>query len=268
MNLDGQHVPAFSDQRVRQAMYQAIDRQSITDNIFLGYGEAAIGTQPPLSPSYDPSKMQPSYDFDQNAAKQLLADAGWTDTNGNGIVDKDGKDLKLSIVYVGGDATVDSMLSYLQEAWKAVGVDVQLENISGDVLQQRLFDGDFDLSLLAINLTPDGSQGLLFTCSAHDDRLQLRDVLQPGIRWVRCPAVPRVRSGKARAAADSALADRLARFACRPDPVRRRADRLQRAHPQLLPERVRIPLEPAFCLGRFGILIDDFGGRYSCRVLR
>ncbi len=166
MNLDGQRVPAFSDQRVRQAMYQAIDRQSITDNIFLGYGEPAIGTQPPLSPAYDPAQMQPAYQFDQNAARKLLADAGWDDSNGNGIVDKDGKELKLSIVYVGGDATVDSMLSYLQEAWKAVGVDVQLENLSGDVLQQRLFDGDFDLSLLAINLTPDGSQGLMFTCDA------------------------------------------------------------------------------------------------------
>jgi peptide/nickel transport system substrate-binding protein len=167
MNLDGQRVPAFSDQRVRQAMYQAIDRQSITDNIFLGYGEAAIGTQPPLSPSYDPAKMQPEYTYDPNAAKQLLTDAGWTDTNDNGVVDKDGKDLKLSIAYVGGDATVDSMLSYLQEAWKAIGVEVQLENISGEVLQQQLLDGNFDLSLLAINLTPDGSQGLLFTCEAQ-----------------------------------------------------------------------------------------------------
>src|SRR6185369_10799843 len=90
MNLDGQRVPAFADQRVRQAMYQAIDRQSITDNIFLGYGEPAVGTQPPLSPSYDPSQMQPAYPYDQNAAKQLLADAGWTDTNNDGTVDKDG----------------------------------------------------------------------------------------------------------------------------------------------------------------------------------
>jgi peptide/nickel transport system substrate-binding protein len=166
MNMDNTRVPAFSDQRVRQAMYQSIDRQSITDNIFLGFGEAAVGSQPPLSPAYDPSQMQPAYKYDPAAAQTLLADAGWTDTDDNGVVDKDGDDLKLSIVYVGGDATVDAMLSYMQEAWNKIGIEVDLENISGEVLQQRLFDGEFDLSLIAINLTPDGSQGLLFTCDS------------------------------------------------------------------------------------------------------
>jgi peptide/nickel transport system substrate-binding protein len=166
MNMDGQRVPAFSDQRVRQAMYQALDRKSITDNIFLGFGEPAVGTQPPLSPSYDPAKMQPSYAYDPAAAKQLLADAGWTDTNGNKVVDKDGKDLKLTITYVGGDATVDSMLAYMQEAWKQIGVDVEVQNISGDLLLQQLSDRDFDMSVILINLPPDGSQGLLFTCDA------------------------------------------------------------------------------------------------------
>jgi peptide/nickel transport system substrate-binding protein len=167
LNVDNLRVPAFSDQRVRQAMYQAIDRDSITRDIFLGFGEAAIGTQPPLSPAYDPNQLQPPYAYDPAAASQLLADAGWSDSNDNGIVDKDGDDLKLSIVYVGGEATVDSLLSYMQEAWRAVGIQVELQNISGEVLQERLFDGDFDLSLIAINLTPDGNQGLLFTCVSN-----------------------------------------------------------------------------------------------------
>ncbi len=166
MNMDGERVPAFSDQRVRQAMLQAIDRQSITDNIFAGFGEPAVGTQPPLSPAYDPTQMQPPFEYNPDAARQLLADAGWTDSNDNGSVDQNGEELSLSILYVGGDATVDQMLAYMQESWTAIGVKVELENLGGEILQQRLYDGDFDLSLIAINLTPDGGQGILFTCDA------------------------------------------------------------------------------------------------------
>jgi peptide/nickel transport system substrate-binding protein len=154
LNVDGQREPAFADKRVRQAMYQAIDRQTLTDTIFAGFGEPAVGTQPPLSPAYAPDQMQPPYPFDPEAARALLEEAGYGDS------------LKLSIIYVGGDATVDGMLAFLQESWKEIGIDVELENISGEVLQERLFDGDFDLALIAIGLTPDGSQGLLFNCEA------------------------------------------------------------------------------------------------------
>lgn len=167
MNMDGARVPAFSDVRVRQAMLTAINRQEITDTIFEGFGEPAVGTQPPLSPAYDPASMQPPYSYDPDAAKQLLSDAGWTDTDNNGTVDRDGEELSLSILYVGGDQTVDAMLSYMQEAWSNVGIKVELESIGGELLQQRLFDGEFDLSLIAINLTPDGGQGILFTCEAN-----------------------------------------------------------------------------------------------------
>jgi peptide/nickel transport system substrate-binding protein len=168
MNLDESREPALADPRVRQALLQAIDRQSITDNTFFGFGEAAVGTQPPLSPAYDPAQLQPYYPYDPAAAQQRLAEAGWADTDDDGTVDQNGQDLTLSIMYVGGDATVEQMLSYMQEAWNEIGVDVDLENVAGELLQQRLFDGDFDMSLVAINLTPDGGQGLLFTCEAAE----------------------------------------------------------------------------------------------------
>ncbi|MDQ2683760.1 MAG: ABC transporter substrate-binding protein [Chloroflexota bacterium] len=166
MNMDGVQAPAFSDLRVRQAMLTAIDRNEITDTLFEGFGQAARGTQPPPSPAFNPDALQPDYAYDPEAAKQLLADAGWSDSDGNGTLDQNGEELDFSIQYVGGDETVDAMLEYMQEAWSEVGIEVDLQNVSGDVLQQRLFDGEFELSLVAINLTPDGGQGILFTCEA------------------------------------------------------------------------------------------------------
>jgi peptide/nickel transport system substrate-binding protein len=166
MNLDGTKVPAFSDVRVRQALYTSIDRQALTDSIFEGFGEPARGTQPPLSPSYDPNSLQPDYVYNPDGARKLLADAGWTDSNNNGSVDKDGTELKLTLIYTGGDSTVDSMVEYLQDAWKAIGVKVEITNLNGEALVQRLNDHDFDLAILAISLSSDGSQGLLFDCDS------------------------------------------------------------------------------------------------------
>jgi peptide/nickel transport system substrate-binding protein len=166
MNMDPDRNSPLADSRVRQALYRAIDRNSITENLFLGFGKAAVGTQPPISPSYAPDQLQPEYAYDPDAARQLLADAGWTDTDEDGAVDKDGDELSMSMLYVSGDATVNQMLSYMQEAWDAVGIDVELENISGETLFQRLDEGDFDLTVILFELPPDGSQGLLFTCGA------------------------------------------------------------------------------------------------------
>jgi peptide/nickel transport system substrate-binding protein len=166
-NLDPARTPLFQDQQVRQALFYALDRDSITRTIFLGYGEAAVGTQPKLSPAYAPDRMEPKYTFDPEKAKELLANAGWIDSNGNGTVDKDGNELKFDLLYVGGDSVVDQIVSYMQDAWAAVGVKMEPRNVSGNALIDALEAHDFQMALLAFSLTPDGSQGSLFTCDAY-----------------------------------------------------------------------------------------------------
>src|SRR6185312_8211804 len=89
MNLDPAKTTLFQDPRVRQALFYAIDRDSITKNIFFGFGQAAVGTQPKLSPAYAPDQMSPSYAFDPEKAKALMTEAGWTYSNGK--LEKDGK---------------------------------------------------------------------------------------------------------------------------------------------------------------------------------
>ncbi len=166
-NLDRDRTPLFQDKEVRQALFYALDRDSITRNIFLGYGEPAVGTQPRLSPAYAPDRMTPQYSFDPNKARELLAAAGWTDTNGNGTVDKNGQEMEFDLLYVGGEAVVDQIVSYMQEAWKAVGVNMEPRSVSGGALIDALESHDFQMALLAFSLSPDGSQGPLFTCDAY-----------------------------------------------------------------------------------------------------
>ena len=177
-NLDGARSPALADPVVRRAMYQAFDREQITAQIFAGFGKAAVGTQPPPSPAYAPDQLSP-YPFDVEGSKRLLADAGWADSNDDGTLDRDGEELKFSLLFVGGDATVEGTMAYLQESWAGIGIEVELENIDGNVLLQRLQERDFDLAVLAPSFAFDGSQSIFFTCDAIEDGFNFMGYCNP-----------------------------------------------------------------------------------------
>jgi peptide/nickel transport system substrate-binding protein len=171
MNLDAEKNRVLQEVEVRQAMMMAIDRDAITENIFHGFGEAAVGTQPPLSPAYAPDQMSPSLAFDPQAAGALLDSVGWRDTNDDGVRDRGGVKLEMSLIYATGDSTTSQIVSYLQEAWKSVGIGVELEAIDFGVMVDRLEAKDFDLAFLAFSLASDGSQTSLFACDQIDGGL-------------------------------------------------------------------------------------------------
>jgi peptide/nickel transport system substrate-binding protein len=108
-NLNPETTTLFQDREVRQALMYALDRDSIVQDIFSGFAEVAQGTQPQISYAYAPEEVTTKYAYDPDKAKQLLAQAGWTDTNGNGTVDKNGQELSFELLYGAGSPTLDSL---------------------------------------------------------------------------------------------------------------------------------------------------------------
>ena len=168
-NLDPERTDLFQDQKVRQALFSALDRDSITRNIFFGYGEAAMGTQPPISPAYAPDRMIPAYDFDPEQAISLLNEAGWE--MNDGVMQKDGEKFEFDFLYTGGEPVVDQIVTYMKEAWEAIGVKMNVTSLNGAALVDRLQSGDFQVALLAVSLSPDGNQTALFSCEAANSGL-------------------------------------------------------------------------------------------------
>ncbi|CAA9566722.1 MAG: ABC transporter, substrate-binding protein (cluster 5, nickel/peptides/opines) [uncultured Thermomicrobiales bacterium] len=121
-NLDPAVTTLFQDRAVRQALFHAIDRESIVNDILLGYGTVARGTQPTISYAYNPDAIETEYTFDPERGRQLLTEAGWTDTNGNGTVDKAGQELEFEYLYPSGSPTGDQTAAYIQDAWAEIGV--------------------------------------------------------------------------------------------------------------------------------------------------
>jgi peptide/nickel transport system substrate-binding protein len=127
--------PILTDIKVRKALSMAIDRQTLVD---VGYGAAGRPTcnlvpAPELFAS-DNTECIPQQ---MEAAKALLDEAGWTDTDGDGIRDKDGK--KLSLLYQTSTNPVRQDFQALVKGWwNELGVEVELKNIDASVF----FGGD------------------------------------------------------------------------------------------------------------------------------
>lgn len=132
-NLDD---PRFADVRVRRAFAHAIDKQEIVDAVLFGLGRTTEGPYRPGT-GWVNEKLPP-WRFDPALAKQLLAEAGWADTDGDGILDKDGQPFSFRILTNQGNDQRLKTATIIQKRLRDVGVDVSVR-----VLEWSAFINDF-----------------------------------------------------------------------------------------------------------------------------
>jgi len=167
--LNPDRTPLFQQKEVRQALIHGIDRQSIVDNILLGFGQVAIGTQPVLSEAYAPESITNKYEFDQTKAGQLLDAAGWV-VGSDGIREKDGTKLSFQITYGSGSASSDQIVAAFQDNWKAIGVDAQPNSVDFDTVMMPALTSSFDFEVIFLGFdwaSPSGSQEAMFGTEYH-----------------------------------------------------------------------------------------------------
>ncbi|NQT23435.1 MAG: peptide-binding protein [Candidatus Omnitrophica bacterium] len=126
----------FKDIRVRQAINYAVDKQEIIDGVLLGYGKICTGPFIPESWAYN-ENVRP-FPFDTNKAKRLLKEAGWSDTDGNGYIDKKGKDFAFTILTNQGNDLRIKTAEIIQRRLKGVGIKVEIR-----VLEWAVFLNEF-----------------------------------------------------------------------------------------------------------------------------
>lgn len=167
-NLNSDVRTKFLDVRVRQAFMWALDRESIVRDIKLGYGEVANGTHPSASYAYAPDQMSTTYTYDPEKAIALLAEAGWTDTDGDGVVDKDGEAMTVEFLYPSGSAETDTMVAYMQDAWKAVGIDMQPQALEFSALIEATTTNlEWDMALYGFSWDATFVQDVMFSCDMY-----------------------------------------------------------------------------------------------------
>lgn len=154
MGFNLKHKP-FDDVRVRRAINYAIDKQEIIDGVYLGLG---INIASPYKPGtrWSNPKLSP-YPYDPNKAKALLKEAGFNDTDGDGIVERDGKPFAFEIV-TNQNKEREKSAVLIQRRLKEVGIDVKIRAIEwASFISRFIKTGDFDVVVLGwgLGLDPD-----------------------------------------------------------------------------------------------------------------
>jgi peptide/nickel transport system substrate-binding protein len=141
-----QENPMFQDLKVRQAFEYAIDRKAIIKTVLKGYGKIADAAVTPNLKTYYTDKVT-RYDYDPKKAKELLEEAGWKDSDGDGILDKDGK--KFSFGFdVGITADLVPVSQMVQQYLKEVGVDAKLNTLEWNaMIEKNIIKRDYDMIL-------------------------------------------------------------------------------------------------------------------------
>jgi peptide/nickel transport system substrate-binding protein len=146
----------FQDKRVRQAMAHAIDKREIIEGVLLGLGQEAVGPFKPGTWWYKPDVK--TYPFDPGRARALLAEAGWKDENGDGILEREGKPFSFTIRTNQGNQVRVQTAEIIQRRLHAVGIDVRIHVVEwAAFINTFIRKKDFEAVILAwgLGLDPD-----------------------------------------------------------------------------------------------------------------
>ncbi|MGE5561007.1 MAG: peptide-binding protein [Chloroflexota bacterium] len=130
--------PLFTDVRVRQALMYGANRQQIVTDVLKGRAEVMNANLPSPSWGYAGDKLN-QYAFDPDKAKALLEEAGWK-VGSDGIRVKDGKRFSFKLITSTGNKTLEAALNIIQQNWKDIGVEANIEYIEWSVLCSQYLD--------------------------------------------------------------------------------------------------------------------------------
>ncbi|WP_027720186.1 peptide-binding protein [Maridesulfovibrio zosterae] len=144
----------FKDKRVRQAINYAVDKNEIVKGVLLGLGYPALGPYKPGTWVYN-DKLKP-FGFKPEKARELLKAAGWTDSDGDGIIDRDGEPFSFTIITNQGNSLRIKAATIIQNRLKGIGIDVKIRTVEWAAFIKEFIDkGRFDATILGWNILQD-----------------------------------------------------------------------------------------------------------------
>ena len=134
----------FDDAVVRNAVAMAIDKESLCKTVYNGLVSPTNRILPTYYAYCDIDAEGKSYDLDE--AKRLLDEAGYVDSDGDGVREKDGQSLSVTLPYVADNASTDNAMRFIADQLKALGITVNVSGMDMMTWFTTLMQGDWGLS--------------------------------------------------------------------------------------------------------------------------
>jgi peptide/nickel transport system substrate-binding protein len=156
--------PRFADKRVRRAIAHALNKQELIDGVVLGLGREATGPFRPGTWADNPAvKAVP---HDATRAQALLAEAGWTERNGEGLLVKDGRPFTFELITNQGNDERKKVAEIIQASLREVGIGVDIRIIEwAAFLKEHVHKRRFDALVLGWGTSPDPDQYVIWHSS-------------------------------------------------------------------------------------------------------
>lgn len=143
----------FKDPRVRMALTMLFDRQEFIDKKMHGEAIVVSGTQYLFGNGYD--NECPPVAYDPETARELLSQAGWIDTDNDGILDKNGEKFQFTMRMGLGRAIYSQISEVMQRNFKSVGIDMQIQMMEWASFVDKLQSKECDALMLRWTMPPE-----------------------------------------------------------------------------------------------------------------
>ena len=160
--------PILRDKRIRQALTQAINCRAIIEKLLKNKADPAFGPLNSDSWAYNPHLKR--YPFNPQRAVIVLKRLGWKDTDGDGVLDKNGYPFRFSLIYEKGLIINEEVVREIKFNLNEIGIDVLPLPLTKTAIKRRLKARDFDSVLLRHRFQEDAeSLGRFFSSTSEDN---------------------------------------------------------------------------------------------------
>jgi len=137
----------FQDKRIRYAIGYAISKEALVNVAWSGVAYPTCAAIPPIAIGYQDPAPDKCINYSSEKARQLLAEAGWEDVDGDGIVEKGGKEFEVTLLIV-SLSEYEKASVVIQDNLKEIGIKANIEMLEAGTAIEKAQKGDFDMIIM------------------------------------------------------------------------------------------------------------------------